>query len=119
MPRKSEIVVQLREINDAWIIDLTGEVDLYRSPAVRKKFEEVISKNPKRFFVNLIKVSYMDSSGLATLIEAFQISKRKGIFLGLYGVNTTLKGLFEITRLEKVFNIFLTEEEALKGMPGS
>ena len=95
------------------VVDIGGEIDLYHSPMVRKKFEEVLSKNPKRFLVNLLKVSYMDSSGLATLIEAFQISNKKGTSFGLFGVSGTLRGLFEITRLEKVFNIFKDEDEAL------
>jgi anti-anti-sigma factor len=57
----------------------------------------------------------MDSSGLATLIEAFQISKKQGTFFGIFGVSATLQGLFEITRLEKVFSIFKDEAEALLG----
>ncbi|MBI1884138.1 MAG: STAS domain-containing protein [Chlamydiae bacterium] len=121
MPRKNEGECTLRECKDGWIVDLTGEVDLYRSGQIRKQFEQVLNKKPKGFLVNLVKVSYMDSSGLATLIEAFQIAKKKGIFFGLLGVNATLKGLFEITHLEKVFQIYRTEEEALealdKGLP--
>src|SRR5574341_636628 len=115
MPRKKEIEISVRELGGSWVIDLGGEIDLYRSPAVRKKFEEVFTKNPKRFFVNLLKVTYMDSSGLATLIEAFQISKKNGTFFGIFGVSGTLQGLFEITRLEKVFSIFKDETEALQG----
>lgn len=110
---KNNIEISIRQIQDSWIVDLSGEVDLYRSPAVRKKFEEIFSKSPKRFLVNLKKVSYMDSSGLATLIEAFQISKKKNVFFGLFEVSATLQGLFEITRLEKIFNIYKSEAEAL------
>jgi anti-sigma B factor antagonist len=114
MPKRSEIVILIREVGNSHVVDIGGEVDLYRSPMVRKNFAEVFAKNPKRFLVNLSKVTYMDSSGLATLIEAFQISQKKGTFFGLFGVNVTLRGLFEITRLEKVFKIFNDEAEALQ-----
>ncbi|MBI1869850.1 MAG: STAS domain-containing protein [Chlamydiae bacterium] len=116
MAKRSEIEILTREVDQAWIVDLGGEIDLYQSPQVRKKFEGVLAKNPKRLLVNLTKVSYMDSSGLATLVEVFQITKKKGIVFGLFGMNTTLKGLFEITRLEKVFSIYPEEAQALKGL---
>lgn len=114
MAKKAGFEVSCRDLGDAWIVDLGGEVDLYCSPIVRKHFGEIFEKRPKRFLVNLKKVSYMDSSGLATLIEAFQISRKHNIFFGIFGMNATLQGLFEITRLEKIFNIFKEEEEALK-----
>ena len=114
MPRRDEIEISARELEGAWVIDIAGEIDLYRSPAVRKKFVEILGKKPRRFLVNLKKVAYMDSSGLATLIEAFQTCKKLAIFFGLFGVNSTLRGLFEITRLEKVFHIYNEEAEAIE-----
>ncbi len=116
MPKKNEIEILVREVNGSCIVDLGGEIDLYRSPIVRKRFEELLHKNPRKLLINLKQVSYMDSSGLATLIEAFQIAKKKNVFFGLFAVSTGLQGLFEITRLEKVFQIYKDEIEALKGI---
>lgn len=116
MPKKDEIEILIRDIEGSCVMDLGGEIDLYRSPVVRKKFDEVLHKNPSRLLVNLKKVSYMDSSGLATLIEAFQIAKKHNVGFCLFAVSATLQGLFEITRLEKVFRIYKDEADALKGI---
>ena len=62
----------MRTIGDLVVYDLDGEVDLYRSPEVRKGLLDLVSETPKKLAVNLSRVSYIDSSGLATLIEAFQ-----------------------------------------------
>lgn len=114
MARKEGFEISSRALGEVWIVDLGGEIDLYGSSSVRKKFEEVLKTKPKRFLVNLKKVFYMDSSGLATLIEAFQISRKQGIFFGIFGLNSQLQGLFEVTRLDKVFSIFQDEKEAIK-----
>ena len=117
MLKKDSLNILSRQVDQAWILDIAGEVDLYGSPQVRKNIEEALSSKPLRLIINLSKVSYMDSSGLATLIEAFQITKTQGIHFALFGVGTHLKSLFEITRLDTIFRIYLGESEALKGEP--
>jgi anti-sigma B factor antagonist len=64
--------------------------------------------------VNLLNVAYVDSSGLATLVEAHQKIKSAGGKLKLTNLSPKVKGLFEITKLEKLFDIQPNEEEAVK-----
>ena len=64
--------------------------------------------------INFEKVSYVDSSGLATIVEIFKKLRAYGGALKLVNLSPKVKGLFEITKLEKLFDISDDEEEAIK-----
>ncbi len=105
--------ISKRKEKDADIIDLKGEVDLHSSPQLRDEFNALITAGTKALVINLKDVSYIDSSGLATFIEALQKMNQQGGKLFLTHLNQTVRGVFEIARLDGVFNIVDTEEAAL------
>lgn len=82
-----------------------GEVDLASSPALRNRLGEIISEAPKRLVIDLTGVPYMDSSGVATLVEALQQSRRQSTKLLLACLQDRVKSVFEIARLDTVFDI--------------
>lgn len=98
------------------ILKITGDVDLYSSPQVRKQVVSLISKTNKNLLVDLAEVTYMDSSGVATLVEALQLTKKLGGKLKLFSLGTTVKDVFELSRLDKVFDICDTEQQAFVGI---
>ena len=61
--------VQVRRQDEAAIISISGDVDLYSSPEVRKAITQQSKKKVPLIVVNLAEVTYMDSSGVATLVE--------------------------------------------------
>ena len=77
---------------------------------MNKQFDK---QNSKKIVVDLSRVSYIDSSGLATLVEMFKKTRTQGGSLGLSGMNDKVKSLFEITKLDKLFSIFKTQDEAI------
>jgi anti-sigma B factor antagonist len=95
------------------IVDASGEIDLHQSTVLQKKLLAVLDKKPDRMIINLANVSYMDSSGVASLVKLLSRTRKNGISLGLAAPTKKVKAIFEITRLDSVFNIFDTEEEAL------
>jgi len=98
------------------VLEIQGEIDLYASPALREKFTDLIQDQHKSVIVNLAGVSYIDSSGLATFIEAFQqLSGSEGRLI-LCNLTETVKGVFEIARLEDVLTIVGTEAEAVQSV---
>lgn len=103
-----------RESSDIVILDLSGEIDISTSPEVRQAFDELVKQEKKKILLNFAEVAYIDSSGLATLVEMLQRLKRYAGALRLASVSEKVRGLFEITKLDKLFSIFATEEEALK-----
>ena len=87
------------------IIHIDGEVDLYSSPMLRKEMMNVIKEKHPVIAINLGNVRYMDSSGVATLIEGLQhCGKYDGRFV-LAALQNNVKEVFELTRLDKIFEI--------------
>lgn len=100
--------------NNVPVLKIKGDVDLYSSPQVRKKILTLLSKASKNLIVDLKEVTYMDSSGVATLVEALQLTNRKNGKLRLCNLGPTICDVFELSRLDKVFDIFQDEETALQ-----
>ncbi|NQT00096.1 MAG: STAS domain-containing protein [Candidatus Omnitrophica bacterium] len=103
-----------REVGQAVILDLSGEIDINTSPEVRLAFDELLKQEKKKVLLNFAEVAYIDSSGLATLVEMLQRLKRYAGALRLASVSEKVRGLFEITKLDKLFGIFPNVDEALK-----
>ena len=92
------------------VFQVNGEINISTSPELKKQFE----KQPlKKIVVDLEKVNYIDSSGLATLVEILKKTKTQGGSLGLSGLSDKVKSLFEITKLDKLFVILHTQAEAV------
>jgi anti-sigma B factor antagonist len=104
--------VAVRNQQAATIVSIKGDVDLYSSPEVRKVIIGLTEKKTPVILVDLSKVSYMDSSGIATLVEGLQQSnKYKGKFK-IFGLTMVVREVFELSRLDKVFEIYQNEETA-------
>lgn len=97
------------------VLPLKGEVDLHVSPTVTAALNEMIDKKPKRLVVDLTEVSYIDSAGLAALIQAMQRVEGYGGKFMLAGLQETVRSIFEISRLDQVFQIFPNADTALAG----
>lgn len=99
--------------NLATIIEVEGEVDFYSSPEVRKAIIQLTKAKTPAILINLNGVGYMDSSGVATLVEGLQLASKYGGKFKLANLHDEVKGVFELSRLDKVFEIYDTVEEAL------
>ena len=66
--------------------------------------------------VDFLEVTYMDSSGVATLVEALQLTNKNGGKLRLFNLGQPIKDVFELSRLDRVFEIYDDEREALEGI---
>ncbi|MFC1631765.1 STAS domain-containing protein [Candidatus Omnitrophota bacterium] len=106
--------IKQRELDQVVILDMSGEINISTSPEVRKAFDQLINEKKNKILLNFSAVDYIDSSGLATLVEMLQRLKRYGGLLRLSGVSEKVKSLFEITKLDRLFKIFPSEEEAIK-----
>ena len=97
------------------VVPLKGEIDLHVAPTVTAAFNDVIDRKPERLVVDLTDVSYIDSAGLATLIQAMQKVEGYGGKFMLSGLQETVRSIFEISRLDQVFQIFPDADAALAG----
>ncbi|PYJ35480.1 MAG: anti-sigma factor antagonist [Verrucomicrobia bacterium] len=96
------------------VLPLKGEIDLHVSPSVTASLNEMIDKKPKRLVVDLSSVTYIDSAGLAALIQAMQRVEAYGGKFLLAGLQETVRSIFEISRLDQVFQIFPDADAALR-----
>ena len=101
-----EIKVIDRE--DGKMVMPIGEIDMNTSMRLRKEFLKLHHFQPKVLFVNLERVSYIDSSGLATLIECMQEMEKYGGTLKLIISQPHILDVFKLARLDTVFQIYPT-----------
>lgn len=95
------------------IVDVTGDIDMGTSPGLRKLLLESL-KSATRLAVNLSEVRYIDSSGIASLVEVLMKARDNRKRLVLYGLNKNVQEVLQLTRLTTVFEIRETEEEAIQ-----
>jgi anti-sigma B factor antagonist len=95
------------------VLPLEGEIDLHVSPRVAMSLGVMIEQKPSRLVVDLSKVTYIDSSGLAVLIEGMQNVEAYGGKFVLAGLQDKVRPIFEISRLDQVFIIFPHVDAAL------
>ena len=95
------------------VLPLEGEIDLHVSPEVAELLRTMIAKKPKVVVVDLTRATYFDSSGLAVLIEGMQKVQEYGGKFALAGVQESVQHIFEIARLDQVFQIFPDVDSAL------
>ena len=105
--------IRLENKNNLTVCHIDGEIDINSSPGIKKAFDKLIAKKEPKVVVNFSKVSYVDSSGLAALVEVLKNMRQYGGRLRLTNLSPKIKSLFEITKLEKLFDIVAEEEEAV------
>ena len=102
-----------REQTGTTIVDVTGDIDMGTSPVLRRTLLETLKKTP-RLAVNMHEVRYVDSSGIASLVEVLKEARNKKKRLILFGLNAAVHDVLQLTRLTTIFEIHVTEEEALQ-----
>lgn len=95
------------------VVVLKGEIDLHESPQVRESMTPLIEKKLPQILIDLTGVTYIDSSGLAVLIDAMQRIQRYGGKLALFGLCEAVRNVFEVARLDQVFRIFSDRNAAV------
>ena len=91
---------------------------MYKSPEVRAELGKMITRKDKSVAINFKKVTYIDSSGLATMIDAFQKVRGYGGKLALVSLAKPVRSVFEVARLDKFFLIFEEEAAAVASFSG-
>ncbi|MDH4162582.1 MAG: STAS domain-containing protein [Nitrospirota bacterium] len=112
---KVEIITE--KISAGTVVKLIGDVDMNTSPDVRTSIAEVFKTGgSKALLINLSGVRYMDSSGIATLVETMQNCMKQGMKLRLVEPSPSVRDVFELARLSSIFQIFPSMNDALNGI---
>ena len=106
------------ESEAAKILQLSGEIDLHASPALRAELQACVKDQTPVLLLDFGGVDYIDSSGLATLIEYVRESGTHGGKLALFGLQKKVRTVFDLVRLNELFVIGDTAESTLAILAG-
>jgi len=104
-----------RQSGGAVILDISGDIDLQSSPDLRKALLASIKESPY-VILNLTAVRYIDSSGIASLVEGWQHAKSAQHRLILFGLSEVARNVLKLTHLLKLFEVYETENETLSAV---
>jgi anti-sigma B factor antagonist len=88
------------------VVALDGEIDLHESPMLLERLNPLIARKLPRIHLDLSRVSYVDSSGLAAFIDAMQRIQAYGGEFALVSTRESVRRIFEISRLDQVFKLY-------------
>jgi len=112
--RSAPVQISARYLENTTILDVIGDIDLANSPAVRKVLlAELREKKIPRVIMNLQGVKYIDSSGIASLVEGLKASRDVQARFILFGLSKSAREVLQLSRLIKLFEIYENEEQAL------
>lgn len=114
-----KVEIKTEKIEKGFVLRLKGDVDMNSSSDVRGALGDVFrqcGKGTPALFIDLSQVRYMDSSGIATLVEAMQNCMKQGSRLRLVELSPAVRDVFELARLSGIFEIFASMDDAKRGL---
>jgi anti-sigma B factor antagonist len=102
--------------DDAYVISLSGEVDLYTAPEFKQQLLDVIGKGAKEVIVDFSKTTFIDSTTLGVLVGGVKRLRPAGGSLALVCTDENITKIFEITGLDRVFPIHSSRDDALSAL---
>jgi anti-sigma B factor antagonist len=114
--------IQTEQLDEgAYVISLTGEVDLYTAPEFKQQLLDVIGDGGKEVIVDFTSTTFIDSTTLGVLVGGVKRLRSNDGQLSLVCNDRNITKIFEITGLDRVFAIYPTREDAVAklGMTGS
>lgn len=107
--------ISARRLDKTTILDISGDIDLAHSTEVRRMvLLEFRENRTPRVILNLRDVNYIDSSGVASLVEGLKASRDVGSRLILFGLSPIAHEVLQLSKLLKIFEIYDTEDMALQ-----
>jgi anti-sigma B factor antagonist len=102
--------------SEAYLISLSGEVDLYTAPEFKQQLLDVIGQGGKEVVVDFTNTTFIDSTTLGVLVGGVKRLRTNDGRLSLVCSDRNITKIFEITGLDKVFEIYATRDEAISSM---
>jgi anti-sigma B factor antagonist len=101
---------------NAYVISLAGEVDLYTAPEFKQQLLEVITQGARQVVVDFTNTTFIDSTTLGVLVGGIKRLRQNDGELSLVCSDRNITKIFEITGLDRVFSIYETRDEAVKSL---
>jgi anti-sigma B factor antagonist len=105
--------IKVRHVEDVTILEVAGSLDISNAHKMRQAVLETISAEPTQVIINLHDLCSVDSSGLAALVQGLKRAREQQGNLCLCSLQPPVRMILELTRFDKVFDIFISEEDAV------
>lgn len=102
-----------KDANGVLVIEVDGQLIVGNRQELKQKVLDAIEAGDRKFLVDFTKTGYIDSSGLGVLVSLSKKIRDEGGDLRLAGLNEDLKTLFELTKLDTLFAISDSAQDAL------
>lgn len=100
-----DIEIKFDEKENKWVFTPNGEIDIYTSPDFKKTILDAFEGRESDILIDCKKLEYVDSTGLGALIYILKKLKEKEYKIDLSNIKPNIRKLFDITKLDKLFNI--------------
>ena len=104
---------ELTKQGDVTVLDVEGQLIVGNRQELKQKVLEELENGEKRFLIDFDRTGYIDSSGLGVLVSLSKKIREQGGELRLANLNDDLRTLFELTKLDTLFQISSSRDEAL------
>ena len=107
---------QVQKVNDVLVVDVEGQLIVGNRQELKQKVLEELESGERKFIIDFEKTGYIDSSGLGVLVSLSKKIREQGGELRLANLNEDLRTLFELTKLDTLFQIADSRDRALQGL---
>ncbi len=104
---------EMRMIDDAEVLEIKGEIDVYTAPQFKEAIDGVLLSGQKHLIINMAGVTYMDSSGFGALLSATKRLRPIGGTVSLVHCSNAIDRILKTTRLDTIFFMFDSLDEAV------
>ena len=106
---------QTKDANGVTVVQVEGQLIVGNWQELKDLVQAVVEKGERRILIDFSRTGYIDSSGLGALVSISKRIREAGGELRLAGLNEDLRSLFELTKLDTLFSIAETPQQALSG----
>jgi anti-sigma B factor antagonist len=106
--------LDVRQHNEVSVVAVAGELDAARAPELENAVAKLLSGGRSQLVIDLSGTKFVDSSGLATLVRLLKRTRSGGGALGLCGLQPPVRKVFDLTRLDKAFDVYGDASEAVR-----
>ena len=106
----------VKKQNDVTVIDVEGQLIVGNRQELKQKVMEELETGARKFLIDFSSTGYIDSSGLGVLVSLSKKIREQGGELRLANLNEDLRTLFELTKLDTLFKIADSRQEAMAGL---